>query len=309
MLNANIRKFTSCGDKEADMLLEKVLSGLKETLSGTGLCVVLGGSYGRGEGGVRSDRDNGILYNDLDFFVFADKKDRNAGKILEAVAEKYEQELQVDIDFSQPFSISGIKRNAGRLMFQELKRGYHLVCGNDFLAEYLPEIPAEKISFSEACRLMLNRGMGLLLAAEKIAENSGETDFILRNINKAILGACDAVLLAGGTYCWRIKERENAVMELPVPEEWKKLYTYAVKFKESPCRDIPHNIQTLWLAVRDMFLGCMNIVCGEELKNICTLCRRSREVSFINFIRYCVKTGTFPVWKIKKYYCLSKTCM
>ena len=71
MLNVNDHKnFTATGDMEAEMLLKRVLSEIGETLSGTGLCVVLGGSYGRGDGGVRLDRENGILYNDLDFFVF-----------------------------------------------------------------------------------------------------------------------------------------------------------------------------------------------------------------------------------------------
>ena len=74
MLNANARKnFTSSGDTAAELLLKRVLSEMREHLSGTGLCVYLGGSYGRGDGGVRQDQENGILYNDLDFFVFSRK--------------------------------------------------------------------------------------------------------------------------------------------------------------------------------------------------------------------------------------------
>ena len=83
MLNANAhKKFTACGDTAAETLLKKVLSEMKERFSGTGLCVVLGGSYGRGDGGVRQDPENGILYNDLDFFVFARKKCDNAEELL-----------------------------------------------------------------------------------------------------------------------------------------------------------------------------------------------------------------------------------
>ena len=83
MLNGNTRKnFTACNDMEAEILLEKVLSEMKETLSGTELCVVLGGSYGRGDGGVRIDRANGILYNDLDFFVFSRRKSPEAAELL-----------------------------------------------------------------------------------------------------------------------------------------------------------------------------------------------------------------------------------
>ena len=83
MLNANVhKKFTACADAEAEKLLERVLLEIRNSLSGTGLCVVLGGSYGRGSGGVRLDRENGILYNDLDFFVFARKKTSACSSLL-----------------------------------------------------------------------------------------------------------------------------------------------------------------------------------------------------------------------------------
>ena len=170
MLNVNARKkFTACGDADAEMLLEKVLAEMKERFSGHGICVALGGSYGRGDGGVRKDRENGLLYNDLDFFVFARKKSDNTEILLREIAVKYAKELKVDVDFSRIMSVNDIKNNARRLMMQELNRGYHLVSGEDLLERYLPELPAEQLPVSEACRLLLNRGMGLLLAGEKIS--------------------------------------------------------------------------------------------------------------------------------------------
>ena len=137
MLNENGHKnFTSCGDKEAEELLEKVLSEMNGALAGTDLCVVLGGSYGRGDGGVRKDRENGILYNDLDFFVFAESACSGGEKLLKELSEKYEKELKIDVDFSRVMTVNDIKNNANRLMMQELKRGYVPVCGKDLLAEY-----------------------------------------------------------------------------------------------------------------------------------------------------------------------------
>ena len=147
------KNFTACGDAEAEALLEKVLREIREALSGTGLCVVLGGSYGRGDGGVRLDRENGILYNDLDFFVFSRNKNSGDELLLKKIAEKYEKELKVDVDFSRIMGVSDIKNNARRLMMQELKRGYRHIAGEDLLNEYLPELPADKLPFSEACRL------------------------------------------------------------------------------------------------------------------------------------------------------------
>ena len=296
MLNANVRKkFTACGDAAAEELLERVLSEMKERFSGTDLCVVLGGSYGRGDGGVRQDQENGILYNDLDFFVFARKKCGDAGKVLKEIAEKYEKELKIDVDFSRIMSVKDIKNNASRLMMQELKRGYHLVYGEDLLAENLPELPAEKLPFAEACRLLLNRGMGLLLAGEKIADDSAETDFILRNINKAILGACDAVLIASKQYKWTITERLAAVNELDLSDDCKALYAEAVEFKRKPGRDVTADLSTLWFRVRDIFRECMVFACGNcDLSAIYLRCVDRGEVSWKNFIKYCIKSRTLP---------------
>ena len=270
MLNANGRKkFTASCDTDAEMLLERVLSEMKERLSGTGLCVYLGGSYGRGDGGVRQDRENGILYNDLDFFVFARKKHNNSGTLLKEIAEKYEKELKVDVDFSQIMSVNDIKNNAKRLMMQELKRGYHLVSGEDLLEQYLPELPAEKLLFSEACRLLLNRGMGLLLAGEKIANNSAETDFILRNIYKAILGAGDAMLIAENRYCWKISDRLKLIEKSDMPEIYSKLYREAVEFKYAPHRTTKQDMKSFWNLSRDFFQAAITR-CSQDKKDLHT---------------------------------------
>ena len=305
MLNANAHKnFTASGDREAEMLLEKVLAEIHCALSGTNLCVLLGGSYGRGDGGVRIDRENGILYNDLDFFVFAEKRSVDDEKLLKEIAEKYEHELKVDVDFSRIMSVKDIKNNAPRLMMQELKRGYHLVCGEDLIAKYLQEIPAEKLPFSEACRLLLNRGMGLLLAGEKISENSDETDFILRNIYKAILGAADAILISQGNYRWKITERLELVENSDLPDVWKEFYREAVDFKRSPHRRKKQDMKSFWNGVRDFFQSAIVRCSGEKKHNdfydgFLNRCYQSGELSLKNYVKYCIKSRSLPLlaWK------------
>ena len=293
------KNFTACGDAEAEALLEKVLREIREALSGTGLCVVLGGSYGRGDGGVRLDRENGILYNDLDFFVFSRNKNSGDELLLKKIAEKYEKELKVDVDFSRIMGVSDIKNNARRLMMQELKRGYRHIAGEDLLNEYLPELPADKLPFSEACRLLLNRGMGLLLAGEKIAGNSTDTDFILRNLNKAILGAGDAFLIARGQYKWNLAERLTMINSSPLSDDCKKLYTQAVEFKKSPYREIPQDWNDRWGAVRNVFKECMDNICGNWYADTRDECKKHGEISLKNFIKYCIKSRSLPLanWK------------
>ena len=302
MSNANAHKhFTANQNREAELLLERVLSEIKVTLSGTGLCVFLGGSYGRGDGGVRQDKENGVLYNDLDFFVFARKTPDNAGKMLKEISEKYETELKIDVDFSRIMSIDDIKNNAGRLMMQELKRGYHHVCGEELIAEYLPEIPAEKLPYSEACRLLLNRGMGLLLAWEKIVNGSPETDFILRNIYKAILGACDAFLIAEKKYRWSIAERLATINDSKLSDDCKKLYARAVEFKRSPNREAAQDFPGLWQQVRDIFRECVEYICKNGCADTYEECKKRGEISLKNFIKYCVKSRSLPL-KNQRYY-------
>ena len=299
MLNANARKnFTACGDAEAEMLLEKVLREIGETLSGTGLCVYLGGSYGRGDGGVRIDRENGILYNDLDFFVFARKKSADAENVLREIAVKYEHELKVDVDFSRIMSVKDIKNNAKRLMMQELKRGYRLVAGEDLLEKYLPELPAEKLPYSEACRLLLNRGMGLLLAGEKINSGSSDTDFIMRNLYKAILGAGDAMLIATDKYRWNSADRLNLIEKSNMPEIYKALYLEALEFKRSPHRQRKADMKSFWHLVRDFFQSAVDH-CSQDKKDlhhgIFCRCAEKGELSMKNLIKYCIKSRSLPL--------------
>ena len=295
------KRFTACGDKEAEVLLERVLSEIAETLSGSGLCVVLGGSYGRGDGGVRLDRENGILYNDLDFFVFARKRSEKSEKLLKEISERFEHELKIDVDFSRIHTLEDIKRTAPRLMMQELKRGYHLVCGEDLLAGHLPELPANALPFSEACRLLLNRGMGLLLAGEQISCSSSETDFILRNLYKAILGAGDAILISSGQYRWKLSERLDLIGNSDIPELWKELYREGVEFKRSPNRRQKADMAIFWNSVRDFLIDAMNRCAGDEdfREGIFKSCCKSDEVSFKNLVKFCIKSRSLPLknWK------------
>lgn len=296
MSNANVHKnYTSSGNAEAEKLLDSVLKEMGGMLRGSGLSVYLGGSYGRGEGGVRQDAGNGILYNDLDFFVFARKAEKGAEKLLHEISEKYEEKLKVDVDFSRVMSIRDIKRNSRRLMMQELKRGYRLVAGEDLLEKYLQEYPADQLPFSEVCRLLLNRGMGLRFAQEKVASNSNDTDFILRNLNKAILGTGDALLIAQGKYCWRIAERLEKIENSTLSGEWKKLYAEAVRFKSSPSREVPEDLEGYVSRVSEFFQsGVLAVSQADSVENIrygiWKKCRSSGEYTIFNLFRYCLKT-------------------
>ena len=129
-------------------------------------------------------------------------------------------------------------------MIQELLHGYCDVAGKpgSELFKDIPRRPPEALPFLEAVRLLVNRGAGLLLAAEPGAS----PDFVARNINKAILGCGDARLIARGGYRWRALDRADALAD--------DLYRAAVQWKFRPKPEPPCDRETarkLWLETVD----------------------------------------------------------
>ena len=209
--------------------------------------VVLGGGYGRGEGGVRETGDGTrTLFNDLDFFAITEDGVSAAEltavvSALEPVSREWTGRLGVDVDFTvrTPWRI---KHDEDRLMIQELVRGYFDVAGQkgERLFAHIRLNDASKVPWMEAARLLMNRGMGLMLAMEGMGNGewgigngeegmgNGERErgFVLRNINKCVLGAGDAKLVARHGYRWKAVEREEALGDA--------LYRAAVEWKFRP---------------------------------------------------------------------------
>ncbi len=195
--------------------------------------VVLGGGYGRGEGGVRETGDGTrALFNDLDFFAITEEgasTDEIAAitAALEPVSKKWTDRLGLDVDFTvrTPWRI---KHDEDRLMIQELVRGYFDVagCKGERLFAHIRLIDAMKVPWMEAARLLMNRGMGLLLAMEETGNGEQGREFVLRNINKCVLGAGDARLVARHDYRWKAVERGDAFGDA--------LYRAAVEWKFLP---------------------------------------------------------------------------
>jgi len=219
---------------EADRLVDDAIHAIGAEIDALRiprlLGVVLGGGYARGEGGVFDAEGSAPrLSNDLDFYVVAE--DGSSGAELAAIAaalrpvsEKWTARLGVDVDFSPPKTPWRIRHDEERLMIQELVHGYCDVAGRPG-AELFRDVARRDPSAlpaMEAVRLLVNRGAGLLLAAEPGAEPG----FVARNINKAILGCGDARLIARGGYRWRAEERSEALGD--------PLYAAAVAWKFRP---------------------------------------------------------------------------
>ncbi|MBO4305022.1 MAG: hypothetical protein J6A21_10590 [Lentisphaeria bacterium] len=269
--------------------------------------VVLGGGYGRGEGGVLHTPEGGQLYNDLDFFVFtrgAGKKE--AEKIngeLKKLALPLEKELGVAVDFGPAKELVSLKKVQSTLMFQELLRGWKPVWGEIRLEEYMELLDAERLPCSEAIRLLLNRGMGLLFAGERLLaeEKEKDADFIVRNMNKAILGGGDACLIISGQYCWkgpqRVSSYEKLVRAKELPGEYVSLYEKAFRWKMEPKPVLPENPLEEWKKCRAFYLDCVRFCSGipeekgEDTRAVFAGLRKrcGKERGIKNFLRWTLR--------------------
>ena len=81
------------------------------------------------------------------------------------------------------------------------------------------------LPWTEAVRLLVNRGAGILLAQEP----GRSPEFIARNINKCILGAGDARLIARRQYQWKALDRDAALNS--------PLYSKALAWKFRPRKE------------------------------------------------------------------------
>lgn len=233
----------------ADRIVEDTIRGIAADLARLRVPrlagVVLGGGYGRGEGGVWEGKDGSVrLSNDLDFFTVSEPGAGDAGaaeiaRMLSPLGEAWSEKLGLDVDFTAK-TPARLKKDEERLMVQELLRGYCDVWGmpGTELFAHLAKRDAAAVPWSEAARLLVNRGAGLLMAREE--GRSGE--FAARNLAKCVMGAGDARLVAGKAYRWKAEERAAALGDA--------LYDAALAWKFRPREEPP----CTWEEAREAWL-------------------------------------------------------
>jgi hypothetical protein len=261
-------------DRVVDDALRKIAADVDAARVPRLAGVVLGGGYGRGEGGVK---EGGGLSNDLDFFAVAEEGSSDAdvaaiSRALEPVGKKWSAELGIDVDFTAktPWRL---RHDQERVMVQELVRGYCDVAGapGAELFRRIERREAEALPWSEAARLLVNRGAGLLWARE---EGRGE-EFRARNLVKCVLGAGDARLIARRAYRWKAVERGEAIGDA--------LYSRALEWKFRPRREPPCD----WETARGTWL--------EAFAEVRAAARPRRSVA--QAVRWTVRRRTVGRWR------------
>lgn len=176
--------------------------------------VVLGGGYGRGQGGVLKTESGDRPYNDLEFYVFT-----RGSRLLDAwhykrpldeIAEQLSPEAGLHVEFKLD-SLEYLRRSPVTMFSYDLASGHRIILGSEgCFAGCEHHLDPTKIPLSEATRLLFNRGSGLLLA-EDLLRHAGldeeQADFIGRNLAKAQLALGDVALTVFGQYHWDCAER------------------------------------------------------------------------------------------------------
>ena len=229
--------FSKNQDPRVEKLISEALDGIAAAFaasqeSSSVRAVVLGGGYGRGEGGATPD---GMPYNDLDFFVVMKGSRASAGlrKLLKSISAEWGAKLAIDIDFCCVDSVQALCKDADTLMIQELFAGGNVIFGDRDVFDGVPVRPFSEIPWTEGARLLLNRGAGLLFARQR-RDDPAQADFVRRNIHKAALGCGDAILVVHHDYRRTGAERLEALRKYHEASWLVPAYRAALDFKFNP---------------------------------------------------------------------------
>ncbi len=254
-------RFTLDGDdaleRHLQVTCDRVVSGVRGIIPEKKLrAIVLGGGYGRGEGGVlrpgpaphapcptAPDRP----YNDLEFYVVV-RGNRHAAELLyrralEVLGHILTHLADVEVEFKIA-TLAELTARPPSMFSYDLLAGHRLVYSDEPGRQCLAAVPAaDDIPLSEATRLLMNRCTGLLLASEFLSRPTlpdPSAEFVRRNIAKAELACGDALLTAHRRYHWSCLERARRLEQLaaagacPLLNEVRRHHAAGVAFKLRP---------------------------------------------------------------------------
>jgi hypothetical protein len=254
MTNAQRRfeRFTLDGSDELEEHLEgtceMVLAGVLEIVSPRRLeALLLGGGYGRGEGGVLKTEAGDQPYNDLEFYVCLRGphwlNERRYGAALHGLAETLSGIVGVDVEFKM-LPLWKLRSIPVSMFYYDLVMRNRRLWGTErLLDDCSHHRDAAQIPLAEATRLLMNRCSGLLFAKERLQHDpftSEDADFVGRNLAKVQLAFGDAMLTVYGQYHWSCGERAERLRR--INSEFERLvevqrhHRAGVQFKLHPER-------------------------------------------------------------------------
>jgi hypothetical protein len=285
-------RFTCDGSEELERHLQFVCARVREAVQGvvpsSGLAgLLLGGGYGRGEGGVLRTSHGDQPYNDLEFYVILSRGLRLGGgrfrRELQRVAGGLSAVAGVEVEFKL-LGPDELRRSEPTMFYYDLVMGHRRLLGGESLVEGCDQHrEASRIPLSEAARLWMNRATGLLFAAGRLAQESfdgDDADFVGRNLAKLRLALGDIVLAAVGRYHWSCRERSRrlyAIEARGLPFDLGRVrqqHDAGVEFKLRPVRSqatresLARELQHLARLAGEVFLWLERLRLGVEFPDL-----------------------------------------
>jgi len=239
--------YTVRGDAALDELIESQLASIRDEVLSLlpadriqGL--VLGGGYGRGEGGAMRTSEGLWPYNDYDLVLVHDIADEAALKAaLHQVHVSQSAACGIHVDVT-PIKSSALATLPQTLTWYELGRGHRVVHGKPDVLAPLRARELSRVPESEWGRLLFNRGSGLLFSiwalqgkSQTLLADESFEQFTTRQVQKAWLSLGDVWLAERGKYSFSVQERAENIRALGSDgPAFRDSYLKATDFKLAP---------------------------------------------------------------------------
>lgn len=215
------KRFTVDGTSDLEQQLQTICERVRQTLQGyfppgNLEAIVLGGGYGRGEGGVWRTGKGESPYNDMEFYVYLrgnllGNEFRHRAK-MKALQHELSDQSGVEVEFKMQ-SLTQCRRSPISMFSYDLIMGHQVVLGHQLLFQHCEHHRyAMEIPLSELTRLLMNRCSGLLFAKKRLQAadfTPQDADFVTRNLAKLRLALGDVVLGVHRQYHWSCRERSR----------------------------------------------------------------------------------------------------
>jgi hypothetical protein len=210
-------------------------------ISQAGVCMVLGGGYGRGEGGWLTDANgNSSLYNDYDLVFIFNQRKNLVWQWCETTSQSLEDIFGIHVDIT-PIPQKRISRLPLNLTWYELGQGHQVVWGDETCLKPLVARSLDSVAPTEWGRLLVNRTSGVLFAhwlaqghSLPIGDNESYHSFATRQIQKAWLAVGDVWLAQQNQYHHLVSVREQNMSLTTEKPPWIEHYQEAIRWKFSP---------------------------------------------------------------------------